>query len=565
MNVDDGKKSRAVLKSYFVKNAIPTEQQFVQLMDSMLNERDDGLVKVAGDPLAIEAAGDDTSFKKALNFYTKLSDNDPAWTLSLRPRSVPADPQTGRAGLSINDAGGNSRLAVDAATGRVGIGVVAPAEILEVAGRIKVGALTIGAPDVNTNYSYVGAGSSSDLVTNYALAIGISGTEVSRTVLNGKDIRFRINNTDRVTVTANGNVGIGTQTPNEPLEVNGRIRAGAAAIGAWPANPSQYVFFGATNLDQTQGGNYALLQGSSAADNGTTYLNSPLSVHLRIGNVSHLTVAQSGNIGIGTTAPSERLEVAGNVKTGALLLGPWPTNGNYVCFGTSTLDQRQQGNYALLQSIGGGDFGTTYLNSPTSIQFRLGNTNRFALDGAGVTVFVPFKTQQAHTVKIGFPSPNGVYGNDGIRGEPNLWLDSAGTVFIKQGFVARGLDIAERFPAHEPLGAGDVVIFDEADRRIHLCERAADRRAVGIVSAEAAFILGDDAAEVPVALCGRVPCKVDADIAPVMTGDLLTTSPTPGHAQKAFDLADSAGAIIGKALTSLASGRGDILVLVQSR
>ena len=517
MNVDDGKKSRAVLKSYFVKNAIPTEQQFAQLMDSVLNERDDGLVKVAGDPLSIEAAGDDTSFKKALNFYTKLSDNDPAWTLSLRPRALPADPQTGRAGFSINDAGGNSRLAVDAATGRVGIGVVAPAEALDVAGRIKAGALTIGAPDANTGYSYVGAAGSADLATNYALAIGISGSETFRTVLNGKDIRFRINNIDRVTVTANGNVGIGLPTPAEPLEVAGRVKAGALAIGPWPANPAQYVFFGATNLDQTQAGNYALLQGSSAADNGTTYLNSPLSVRLRIGNVDHLTVAQSGNIGIGTVAPSERLEVAGNIKAGALLLGPWPASGNYVCFGVSTLDQRQQGNYALLQSVGGGDFGTTFLNSPTSIQFRLGNSNRFALDGGGVTVFVPFKTQQAHTVKIGHPSPNGIYGNDGIRGEPNLWLDSAGTVFIKQGFVARGLDIAERFPAREPLVAGDVVIFDEADRHIHLCDRTADRRAVGIVSAEAAFILGDNEAEVPVALCGRVPCKVDADIAPVMT------------------------------------------------
>src|SRR6516225_875610 len=128
MNVDDGKKARAVLKSYFLKNAIPTEQQFAQLIDSALNELDDGLVKVAGDPLAIEAAGDDTSFKKALTFYTTLSDSDPAWTLSLRPRAVPSNPQTGRAGLSINDAGGNSRLAIDAATGRIGIGVVAPSE-----------------------------------------------------------------------------------------------------------------------------------------------------------------------------------------------------------------------------------------------------------------------------------------------------------------------------------------------------------------------------------------------------------------------------------------------------
>jgi len=78
MNIDDGKKSRAALKSYFVKNAIPTEQQFAQVMDSMLNQRDDGLVKPAGNPLSIEATGDASSFKKALSFYNSLTNADPA-------------------------------------------------------------------------------------------------------------------------------------------------------------------------------------------------------------------------------------------------------------------------------------------------------------------------------------------------------------------------------------------------------------------------------------------------------------------------------------------------------
>ena len=50
-----------------------------------------------------------------------------------------------------------------------------------------------------------------------------------------------------------------------------------------------------------------------------------------------------------------------------------------------------------------------------------------------------------------------------------------------------------------------------------------------------------------------------------LAGDLLTTSPTRGHAQKADDPAGCAGAIIGKALTSLASGKGEILVLVHGR
>jgi hypothetical protein len=224
MNIDDGKKSRAALKSYFVKNAIPTEQQFAQVMDSMLNQRDDGLVKPAGNPLSIEATGDASSFKKALSFYNSLADADPAWTVSLRPRANPADPQTGRAGLSIDDAQGNSRLAIDASNGRVGIGTVAPAEALDVNGRIKAGALAMGPWPANAGYGFVGATTvDQKQAGNYAL---LQEFGTGRTFLNSPlDIRIRINNADQMVVSSSGDVGIGTSGPGAKLDVNGAIRA----------------------------------------------------------------------------------------------------------------------------------------------------------------------------------------------------------------------------------------------------------------------------------------------------------------------------------------------------
>ncbi len=57
-------------------------------------------------------------------------------------------------------------------------------------------------------------------------------------------------------------------------------------------------------------------------------------------------------------------------------------------------------------------------------------------------------------------------------------------------------------------------------------------------------------------------CKVDADIAPIQVGDLLTTSPTKGHAQKILDPTRAPGVIVGKALGSLKKGKGKIPVLV---
>jgi hypothetical protein len=59
-----------------------------------------------------------------------------------------------------------------------------------------------------------------------------------------------------------------------------------------------------------------------------------------------------------------------------------------------------------------------------------------------------------------------------------------------------------------------------------------------------------------------VLCQVDADIAPIAVGDLLTTGPTCGHAQKVTEPQKAVGAIIGKALGARQASKGTIPVLV---
>jgi hypothetical protein len=61
---------------------------------------------------------------------------------------------------------------------------------------------------------------------------------------------------------------------------------------------------------------------------------------------------------------------------------------------------------------------------------------------------------------------------------------------------------------------------------------------------------------------GTAFCCVDADEAPIEVGDLVTTSDTFGHGMKAADPARSVGAIIGKALAPLGSGRGVVPILL---
>jgi hypothetical protein len=63
-------------------------------------------------------------------------------------------------------------------------------------------------------------------------------------------------------------------------------------------------------------------------------------------------------------------------------------------------------------------------------------------------------------------------------------------------------------------------------------------------------------------MMGKVYCKADAQYSSIEVGDLLTTSPTPGHAMKASDPLKSFGSVIGKALRPLTAGQGLIPILI---
>ncbi len=119
--------------------------------------------------------------------------------------------------------------------------------------------------------------------------------------------------------------------------------------------------------------------------------------------------------------------------------------------------------------------------------------------------------------------------------------------------------------------AGMVVSIDpERPGDLVVSGKGYDRRVAGIISGAGGVNLGmlmgqegsDADGKNPVALTGRVYCWADASKGPIQPGDLLTTSDTPGHAMKVMDYTRAQGAILGKAMSSLESGRGLVLVLV---
>ena len=134
------KKNRSELKSYFVKNSIPTESNFADLIDGMLNQQEDGILKLPGDPLRI-TADDRQGLQKVINFYEKIEDANSAWSLQLNPRSDLNDPLTAKAGFCVADGQSMPRLFIDKATGNIGIGTtltpIAPLDIAQVPRQAK--------------------------------------------------------------------------------------------------------------------------------------------------------------------------------------------------------------------------------------------------------------------------------------------------------------------------------------------------------------------------------------------------------------------------------------------
>lgn len=143
-------------------------------------------------------------------------------------------------------------------------------------------------------------------------------------------------------------------------------------------------------------------------------------------------------------------------------------------------------------------------------------------------------------------------------------------VTVDGDITMTGADCAEEFDIAiaAEIEPGTVVALDQ-DGTLHQSLQAYDKRVAGVISGagdyKPGFILDRQQSRdnrLPVALVGKVYCKVDAQYAPIEVGDLLTTSSTPGHAMKADDPFKAFGSVIGKALRPLKTGQGMIPILI---
>lgn len=305
-----------------------------------------------------------------------------------------------------------------------------------------------------------------------------------------------------------GSVGIGTAAPNAKLEVRG-------------AGVQQ-------RITDTASGNSLVLQGGAGDNMKVTGFNynsfTPVPLYLSVDGANTIVNSGGGNVGIGLTNPGTKLSV----------ISDFGGYGVSHTDGTRTLS-------TYINSSGG------WLGTTSNHSFHL-----FAADSGERLTVTP-----AGNVGIGTVNPT-------------QKLHVVGTVRTSVLQVTAGSDLAENFEVDQQVKPGMVVAIDPLNTgKLMLARGAYNRRVAGIVSGAnnlSAGMLLPDLKEgkdsMPVALSGRVWVHAVAGKEPIRPGDLLTTSNVSGHAMRVKDHRRAQGAIIGKAMSELKSGRGLVLVLV---
>jgi hypothetical protein len=152
--------------------------------------------------------------------------------------------------------------------------------------------------------------------------------------------------------------------------------------------------------------------------------------------------------------------------------------------------------------------------------------------------------------------------NGGTNGAGNIGASGAtfNTVFAKAS-QAQYADLAEVYTSDQQYPAGTVVVFG-GNAEVTQSRASHDTRIAGVVSTNPAYLMNSTATGVPVALQGRVPCRV---LGPVSQGDRVVSSHIAGVAQ-ALDLQQyQPGCIIGKALQAVDSTDISIIEVVVGR
>jgi hypothetical protein len=268
--------------------------------------------------------------------------------------------------LTVN--GTNDALYINS-SGNVGIGTTSPTTSLQIgAGTLK--GIAIGA-DYPSWMGDSGVYANGLVRANNGMQIGCDNCSLAwgdlSTSIQGNSasdfIGFNTNNTEKLRIISNGNVGIGTTAPGNLLEISGPNAGNGLTISR-------------------TGGTQAFLSfdvsGTSVSGGFPGNIVSRRDLTLGAGNSEKVRITDTGNVGIGTTAPSYPIQIVStnNPQVGLL-------NGS-AYLTVSSYDANNRGNITTNASAG---FGLYSAGSGAPMMFFTGGVaagnERIRIDGTG--------------------------------------------------------------------------------------------------------------------------------------------------------------------------------------
>ncbi len=219
----------------------------------------------------------------------------------------------------------------------VGIGKRNPSQALDVVGSIQQSAVKSSVLKVDANGKLVAAVAGTDFVAPGSAAF-VQGSGTTNYIP-----KFSATGTvaNSVLAEASSNIGIGTTTPSQKLDVVGSIQQSAVKSSVIKVDASGKLVAAVAGTDYVAPGSAAFVQGT-----GTTNYLSKFSAS---GTVASSVVAEaSSNIGIGTATPAQKLDVVGSIQQSAVKSSVVKTDGagklvaatagtDYVAAGTNSV------------------------------------------------------------------------------------------------------------------------------------------------------------------------------------------------------------------------------------